>query len=67
MFFGQRAPGWGAIVSAGLGASAIGYVVAAKQTDGVAATLGIPLVTCVAFATLLAENIWRKNETAAEN
>lgn len=64
VFFGNRSPGWGTIASGGLGASAIGYVAAAKQTDGVAAGLGIPLVAWVAFATLLAEEIWRKNETA---
>ncbi|MGI4958391.1 MAG: tryptophan-rich sensory protein, partial [Janthinobacterium lividum] len=64
VFFGHRSPGWGTIASAGLGASAIGYVAAAKRTDGVAAGLGIPLVAWVAFATLLAEEIWRKNEAA---
>ncbi|MGI4960057.1 MAG: TspO/MBR family protein, partial [Janthinobacterium lividum] len=29
VFFGHRSPGWGTIASAGLGASAIGYVAAA--------------------------------------
>lgn len=65
VFFGQRAPGWGTVASAGLGASAAGYVASASQTDKLAARLGIPLVAWVTFATLLAEEIWRKNEPAA--
>lgn len=65
VFFGHRAPGWGTIASAGLGASAVGYVAAANQTDRLAANLGIPLVAWVAFATLLSEEIWRKNQTSA--
>lgn len=63
VFFGQRAPGWGTMASAALGASAAGYVVSANQTDKLAARLGIPLVAWVTFATLLSEEIWRKNET----
>ena len=62
VFFGQRAPGWGTIASAALGAGAAGYVASANQTDEVAGRLGIPLVAWVAFATLLSEEIWRKNE-----
>ncbi|QXQ06825.1 tryptophan-rich sensory protein [Sphingosinicellaceae bacterium] len=62
VFFGQRAPGWGTVASAGLGASAIAYVAAARQSDPVAAGLGLPLVAWVAFATLLSEEIWRNNE-----
>ncbi|UAJ12643.1 TspO/MBR family protein [Glacieibacterium megasporae] len=63
VFFGHRAPGWGTIASAGLGASAIGYVATARPTDKVASDLGVPLVAWVAFATVLSEEIWRKNET----
>lgn len=64
VFFGQRAPGWGTVASAALGASAVGYVAAAGETDKVAARLGLPLVAWVAFATLLAEEIWRTNDPA---
>lgn len=66
VFFGQRSPGWGTVASAALGASAVGYVVAADQVDETAGRLGVPLVVWVAFATLLAEEIWRKNESVQE-
>ncbi len=62
VFFGQRSPGWGTIASAALGANAIGYVVAADQVDTTASRAGVPLVAWVAFATLLSEEIWRKND-----
>lgn len=65
VFFGQRAPGWGTVASAGLGVSAVGYVAAANRTDKIAAGLGVPLVAWVAFATLLSEEIWRRNEPDA--
>ena len=64
VFFRHRSPGWGTVASAGLGVSAVGYVVTARQTDEVASTLGVPLVAWIAFATLLSEEIWRKNETS---
>ena len=66
IFFGERATGTATLASAALGASAVGYVATAQQTDRVAAWAGAPLVGWVAFATLLSEEIWRKNsaETA---
>ena len=61
IFFGRRAPGWGTAASAGLGVSAVGYVLAtANRTDKIAAALGVPLAGWVAFATLLSEEIWRQ-------
>ena len=62
IFFGQRAPGWGTIASAALGANAIGYVAATKPIDPTAAKLGVPLVAWVGFATVLSEEIWRRND-----
>ena len=62
VFFGQRSTGWATITSAALGASAVGYVATASQVDKTAGQLGIPLVAWVSFATLLAEEIWRKND-----
>lgn len=62
VFFGQRAPGWGTIASAALGANAIGFVAVAKPVDRTAATLGVPLVAWVGFATMLSEEIWRRND-----
>ena len=44
-----------------IGTSA-GYVAAAAREDDVAAAAGVPLVAWVGFATLLAEEIWRRND-----
>ena len=62
IFFGNRAPGWATVASAALGASAAGYVASAGPVDVPASRLGIPLVAWVTFATLLSEEIWRKND-----
>jgi tryptophan-rich sensory protein len=62
VFFGNRAPGWGTIASAALAANAVCYVAAADSVDKTAARTGLPLVAWVAFATLLSEEIWRRNE-----
>lgn len=66
VFFGNRAPGWGTIASAALGGNAIGYVAAAGQVDKTAARSGVPLVAWVGFATLLSEEIWRRNDRHTE-
>ena len=63
VFFGRRAPGWGTVASAALGASALGYVAAAEKVDKTASRVGVPLVAWVGFATLLSEEIWRRNDT----
>lgn len=62
IFFGRRSPGSGTLASAALGASAVAYVSLAGDTDKLSARLGIPLVVWVGFATLLSEEIWRRNE-----
>ncbi len=62
VFFGQRSPGWGTIASAALGGTAIGYVAAADGVDKAASRTGIPLALWVSFATLLSEEIWRRND-----
>jgi benzodiazapine receptor len=62
VFFGQRSPGWGTVASAALGGSAAGYVVAASKVDETAARTGVPLVAWAGFATLLSEEIWRRND-----
>lgn len=66
VFFGRRSPGWGTLASTALGTSAIAYVSAASRTDKLAARLGSPLVVWVTFATLLSEEIWRRNDPAGE-
>ena len=65
IFFGERATGTATLASAALGTSAVGYVVTARKTDQTAAWAGAPLVGWVAFATLLSEEIWRKNGSDA--
>jgi len=64
VFFGQKAPGWATIGSAALGGSAVGHVAASRQVNQAAAIAGVPLVAWVGFATLLTEEIWRRNDTA---
>jgi tryptophan-rich sensory protein len=62
VFFGHRAPGWGTVASAALAVNAVGYVAAADRVDDTAALSGMPLVVWVGFATLLSEEIWRRND-----
>jgi tryptophan-rich sensory protein len=62
IFFGQRAPGWATVGSAMLGGSAIGHVAASRDVDQRAALAGLPLAAWVGFATLLAEEVWRRND-----
>ncbi len=64
IFFGQRAPGAGTLAAAAMIGTSVGYVAAAAPEDDVAAAAGVPLVAWVSFATLLAEEIWRHNDTA---
>ena len=64
VFFGQRAPGAGTLAAAAMVVTAGGYVLAAAEEDGKAAAAGVPLVGWLAFATLLAEEVWRRNEPA---
>lgn len=66
VFFGQRAPGWGTLASGALGMGAASYVVAADKVDRPAAMLGAPLAAWVSFATVLTEEIWRRNDPVAE-
>jgi tryptophan-rich sensory protein len=62
IFFGRRAPGWATAASALLGVGAVGYVAAANKVNRAASKLGLPLVAWVAFATLLSEEVWRRND-----
>lgn len=67
LFFGQKATGWATVGSAVLGGSAIGHVLAARQVSNQAAIAGVPLVAWVGFATLLTEEIWRRNDAVPVN
>jgi len=62
IFFGERslAGGLGA-AAAQLGAG-LAYVENARRVDGVAAACGVPYVAWLAFANVVAEEVWRRNE-----
>lgn len=62
LFFGSRALGSSALASAGMIAAACGYGVVATRTDKTAAATAIPLIAWLGFATVLAEEVWRRND-----
>ena len=64
IFFGHRATGAGSVAAGAMIGTAAGYVAVAAREDEQAAVAGVPLFVWVCFATLLAEEIWRRNDTA---
>ena len=62
IFFGQRSTSGGALAAGAMIGTAAGYVAVTAQEDEAAAAAGVPLLLWVTFATLLAEEIWRKND-----
>ena len=61
VFFGRKALGTSATVSSALFASATATAAVSAQVDPVAAVAATPLVLWTAFATLLSEELWRRN------
>lgn len=61
LFFRRRRLGAGAVASAAMLASGVGYVAAAAEVDKKAAAAGVPFAAWLGFATLLAEEVWRRN------
>lgn len=61
MFFGRKKLAASAGVASGLFASASATAATSAQVDPVAAVAGTPLVLWTAFATLLSEELWRRN------
>lgn len=61
LFFGRRALGPSAAAATGMIGVASGYAAAAARTDRVAAATALPLVAWLGFASLLAEEVWRRN------
>jgi len=60
-FFGERSLDGGfAAATAQLGAG-VAYVEAARRVDPAAAALGAPYTAWLAFASLVAEEVWREN------
>lgn len=62
LFFGRRALGPSALTAGGMIALASGYAAVASRTDRVAAATALPLIGWLGFATLLAEEVWRRND-----
>ena len=62
LFFGSKALGPSALASGGMIAAACGYATVAAKTDRIAAATASPLVAWLSFATLLAEEVWRRND-----
>lgn len=61
LFFRKRELGASALASGAMVATGAGYSLAASRVDRPAAALGVPFVAWVGFATLLAEQVWRRN------
>ncbi|MBS0644077.1 MAG: TspO/MBR family protein [Acetobacteraceae bacterium] len=61
VFFGGRRLGAGTAVSSGLLASAATTAAASAYSDKGAAAAATPLVLWTAFATVLSEELWRRN------
>ena len=62
LFFGKRALGRSALAAGGMIAVAGGYALVSMRTDKVAAATALPLIGWLGFATLLAEEVWRRND-----
>ena len=61
LFFGRRATGSSALAAGGMIATAATYGLAARRVDRRAAATAVPLIVWLGFATLLAEEVWRRN------
>jgi translocator protein len=61
VFFGRKKLGASTAVSGGMLASAAAAVSTAACVDPIAAAAEVPLVAWLGFATLLSEEIWRRN------
>ena len=62
LFFGRRALGPSALAAGCMISVACGYSAVAAKTDKVAAATALPLIGWLGFATLLAEEVWRRND-----
>jgi benzodiazapine receptor len=62
LFFGEKQLGPSAAVATAMCASSTATVAAASKVDEVAAVSMTPLVLWTMFATLLSEEVWRRNQ-----
>jgi len=61
VFFGRKKLDASLAVTGAMLLSAAGTVAASREVDRPAAAMGVPLVLWLGFATLLSEEIWRRN------
>ena len=61
VFFGKKRLDASLAVTGAMLVSAAGTVAASRKVDRPAAAMGLPLVAWLGFATLLSEEIWRRN------
>lgn len=61
IFFGARRPGLGTAAAAAMIGTSAAYTATAARVDRTAAAASLPLVAWLGFATLLAEEVWRRN------
>ena len=61
VFFERKDLGASTVASGAMLASATAYVATAARVDRPAAAMGVPLVVWLGLATLLSEELWRRN------
>jgi tryptophan-rich sensory protein len=61
IFFGERNLGGGALGAAAMLGTGAAYVECASHVDSLAAASGVPFAAWVAFASVLSEEVWRRN------
>lgn len=61
LFFRQKRLTSSTVASGAMLASALGTAVAAREVDKPAAAMTVPLLLWLGFATVLSEEIWRRN------
>jgi benzodiazapine receptor len=66
LFFRRHQLGSSALASGAMVAGTGAYVAAARKADPVAAATAVPLLAWLGFATVLAEEVWRRNSDDEE-
>ena len=62
LFFGRKALGPSALAAGAMMATGGAYAAVAAKVDRKAAATVLPFIAWVGFATMLAEEVWRRNE-----
>jgi tryptophan-rich sensory protein len=61
LFFRRKRLASSTVAAGGMLASAVGMAVAARDVDKPAAAMSLPLLVWLGFATVLSEELWRRN------